>query len=453
MGNNRLLEQFLYWGAWLIIPFLWEILIGVISSVFVFFKYFIKAENELEFYPGVSILIPVYNSGKTLEMCLESIYNQNYPKENIEVYLIDNGSKDGSYEIFANFQAEYPHLKIWWYRSEQGKSKALNKGIYSSSGKYIINIDSDGCLDCNAIKNVVTRFENSTKIVCMTGVVLIDPVLTEKTEKYLLKLLRICELLEYNESFLVGRNFQSMTGSMYTLAGAFSCFKREALMKTQMYNSETLGEDTHMTFQIKKFAGGKSVLCENAFFYVDPIESLDKLYTQRQRWQRAELEVASLFVKQHIGGFFDFLTKPTVRKLVSDHTLMFPRLIWFFAMIYLYFVNYPLSLLIGANLMLYIAYVFNSFLYMVVAGMYLKKQPKVRKYIFNRWYICFLLPVYRFIVYWIRIAGTINSLTTESKWRTQTLSEEVTSVITEVKENVNSKLPFLGFIKMLINKE
>lgn len=453
MGSNRLFQQFLYWGAWLIIPFLWEIGSGILSAVLVFIKYFRKEEAQLDFCPTVSILIPVYNSKITLKACLKSILDQNYPKSNLEVFIVDNGSKDNGYHIFEKFQMDYPQMKIWWYYSEQGKSKALNKGIFSSTGKYIINIDSDGRLDKNAVKNIIYKFERNSKISCMTGAVLIDPDLIDKTEKTLLKSMRICELLEYTESFLVGRNFESMTGTLYTLSGAFSCFRREALMKTQMYNSETLGEDAHMTFQIKEFVGGKIIMCENAFFYVDPIESFDKLYTQRQRWQRSELEVASLFTKQHMGGILGFIVKPSMRKIVSDHTLTFPRLIWLFAMIYLYFINYPLNLLIGANLLLYGTYVFNSFLYLGVSFLYLKDQPKVRKYIIKRWYYCLVLPLYRFIIYWIRIAGTINSLQTDSKWKTKTLTEEIRAVNLNITNNITSKFPIFRILRRWINKE
>ncbi|MCX7922677.1 MAG: putative glycosyltransferase, exosortase G system-associated [Clostridia bacterium] len=453
MLHNKLFQQFLYWGAWLIIPFLWEIAIGFLSAVLAFIRYYRLKEESADYYPRVSVLIPVYNSQNTLDMCLQSIVEQDYPKDNIEVFLIDNGSKDGSYNIFIDFQEKHPDLKLWWYNSEQGKSKALNKGIFSSSGKYVINIDSDGCLDKNAIKNVVKRFESDDEIACMTGVILIDPGLIQKTKGFFLKMLRVCELFEYSESFLVGRNFQSTFNSMYTLAGAFSCFKREALMKTQMYNCETIGEDTHMTFQIRNFVGGKTVMCENAFFYVDPIENLDKLYIQRQRWQRAELEVASLFTNQHMGGILGFITKPTMRKLVSDHTLTFPRLIWFFAMIYLYFINYPLSLLIGANVLIYISYVLNSFVYLGVSAMYLKQQSDVKRYILKRWYMCFVLPLYRFVVYWVRVAGIINSLTTESRWRTQTFTEEINALKDGAAIRLKGRLPILRQIRKIFNNE
>lgn len=452
--TEKLFQQFIYWGVWLIIPILWELLAGFISSVLVAFKHYLKKpEKAISFYPKVTILIPIYNSQKTLKMCLQSILNQNYPIEQIEVFLIDNGSSDRSRDIFVKFQEKNPELKIWWYTSGQGKSKALNKGIFGSTGNYVINIDSDGWLDANAVKNTIERFESNESISCLTGVVLTDPVLIEKTENKLLKAAQLCELFEYTESFLVGRNFQAMFNSMYTLAGAFSAFRREALLKSQMYNSETLGEDTHMTFQIKTFVGGKIDMCEDAFLFVDPIESLNKIYIQRQRWQRAELEVARLFTKQHMGGIADFITKPAVRKLVSDHTLIFPRLIWFFAMIYLYFINYPLKLLVGANVLIYAAYLFNSFVYINVSGLYLKTQTKTKKYIFRHWYICFILPFYRFMIYWIRLAGIINSLTTDSKWSTKTFSEEISEVRGGIVKGIKKRMPLLDKLKSYISQE
>ena len=142
-----------------------------------------------------------------------------------------------------------------------------------------------------------------------------------------------------------------------------------------------------------------------------------------------------------------------MRKLVSDHTLTFPRLIWLFAMVYLYFINYPLKLLLGANMLLYLAYTANSFLYMLVSGLYLNKRQDIKKYIFRHWYICFLLPIYRFLIYWMRIAGIINSLTTESCWRTKTLSEEIEIVRQGLKKEMGSRLPFLSRFNKWMNKD
>ena len=451
MVPGKILQQFFFWSVWLVIPLLWEIVVGFLSAVVLVFKRFGSKPRKLDFCPDVAILIPAYNSELTIKKCLDSILTQNYPLDKIEVFIIGNGSKDGSYDIFNKFHYENNGMNIWWHHSPKGKSKALNKGIFGSKSKYIINIDSDGWLDSNAVRNIIAKFEGDEDISCMTGVIMIDPELIEKTESRFKKILRKCEFFEYMEAFLVGRNFHSMTNSMFTMSGAFSCFRKEALAKTQMYNFETIGEDTHMTFQIRSFAGGKVVMCEDAFFYVDPIESFNKLYIQRQRWQRGQLEVASLFKRFNMGGIIDFFRKFSFRIIVSDHTLAFPRLIWFFAVVYLYFVNYPLRLLIGANVLMYLIYALNSIIYLFVSSLYLRGQKSARKYALGNWHICFIMPVYRLIAYFIRMAGIMNSLATSSKWSAPTLSEEVDKIKAAISDELKAKLPFVYKLKKIIN--
>ena len=421
---NEIFKYLAFWGFWLIIPVGYEFLKAIISAIIVFFKYDGYIKEELSYFPVVTILIPVYNSRNTLVACLDSIYNQTYPIDKFEVFLIDNGSTDDCFSLFQQFQSTHSKIKMWWYYSKKGKSNALNKGIFSSSGKYIINIDSDGWLDKDAMKNIVRMFEEDRKISCITGNVLIDSELIEKTKDKKLKLIQKCEFFEYVESFLIGRNVQSTFDNVYTLAGAFSCFKMESLLKTQMYNSDTLGEDTHMTFQIRKFIGGKIKVCSDAFFYVDPIENFDKLYTQRQRWQRSEIEVAKLFDEYYTGNIKDFFQRFTMRIMISDHTLLFSKLIWMFATLYLIIIGYNAFFLIGGHIILYVIYVLDSFLYSIMSGMYLKKQKTTKKYLNKNLLICFLLPLYRVVIFLIRVAGIINSISTEATWKTRTLTDE-----------------------------
>lgn len=413
----------MFWGIWLLIPILVDITSGIGSAIIVYAQYFKKPKAEIDFLPHVTILIPVYNSEKTLKNCLNSIVEQNYPIKNIMVLLINNGIKDNSYEVFCSIQEENPKLRLWWIDSSKGKAKALNKGLYMAEGKYIINIDSDGVLDKNAVRRVVEKFENNADIFAMTGVVLIDSAYIEKTKSLFLRLVQRCELFEYTEAFLVGRAFQSYNNTIFTLAGAFSCYRKDVVLRTQLYNNETLGEDTHMTSQIREFLKGKIALCEDAFFYVDPIDSLDKLYIQRQRWQRGQIEVSSLFkdvANKNNKGFRNVL-KYTI---VKDHTLVFPRFIWIFAMMYLVFLDYPLNLIIGANVILYLIYTLNSFMYFFISKLYIKELKSVKTYMNKHWYTILFLAIYRFIVFFMRVAGIINSVEKYANWNTRTFTDE-----------------------------
>jgi putative glycosyltransferase (exosortase G-associated) len=341
----RYIDEMVFWGVWVLIPLMWEIGVCFLSGVMIIISKFLEGKKKkLDYYPTISILIPIYNSATTLKACLDSVAAQSYDMSKVEIRLLNNQQiHDESYNIYQRFQEDHPHLKIWWHDTHAGKAKALNLGISYSQTEYVLNIDSDGWLDHRGLEAIVLKFESDPEISAVTGVVLIDPNLINATTSIFLKTGQRCEMFEYTESFLVGRNIASRFNAMYTLAGACSAFRRQSIIKTRMYNFDTVGEDTDMTFQVKKKTKGKVILCQDCFFYVDPIEGIDRMYTQRQRWQRGQLEVAHLHQKEHTGHIFNFFSKASFRILMTDHTLAFPRLIWMFGIIYLYFMGYPLK--------------------------------------------------------------------------------------------------------------
>ena len=88
----------------------------------------------------ISVLVPIYNQEKYLKRCIESIINQTYT--NLEIILIDDGSKDKSYEIieeYANKDKRIKGLKI----KNNGVADARNKAIDNVTGEYFSFIDSD----------------------------------------------------------------------------------------------------------------------------------------------------------------------------------------------------------------------------------------------------------------------------------------------------------------------
>ncbi|MDU4142462.1 MULTISPECIES: TIGR03111 family XrtG-associated glycosyltransferase [Clostridium] len=427
---DEIIKEFVFWGIWLVIPLIIDFVIGIVAAIIVSFDYFTKTDDrKLSFYPYVTILIPVYNSEKTLCQCVKSIVNQSYPISNLQVLLIDNGSKDESYRVYCELQQQYPKLRLWWLDSSKGKAKALNKGLYMADGKYIINIDSDGVLEKDAIFNMVYKFEKKDDVIAMTGVVLTNYKDIDKTNIGIKKVFQKCELFEYSEAFLIGRGFQSKTNTMFTLAGAFSAFRRDSVLRTQLYNGETLGEDTHMTSQIRAFLDGRVELCEDSFFFVDPVENLDKLYIQRQRWQRGQIEVSTLFSGKNIKKGLVNILKINI---IKDHTLVFPRLIWIFALIFLIFIDYPMKLIVGANLIMYLSYVLLSVVNFIVSKLYLKEQKDLRRFMNKNFMIVFLLPIYRIVIFFMRVAGILNSTKEKSHWNTKTFNQE--------KEMINERM-------------
>lgn len=423
--NDLLHSPILFWMAWVIIPIVMEI----IPTVFDFFillkrRIFRKKEEELQYCPEITLIIPVYNSAETLYACIKSINDSTYDSKLIYIMLVNNESTDDSFQVYCQCQEDFPELTITWMNSEQGKSKALNLALFNSYGKYIIHIDSDGVLHPEALYNMVRRFEEEDTIDCLTGTIMTNPEMIDETKSFPLRLLRKLEFFEYCQAFLAGRNFQSEFNSIFTLSGAFSAFRKSAILKTQLYNTDTICEDTHVTFQIRDTLKEQVALCEDAYFFVDPIEDLNRLYIQRQRWQRGEIEVMHMFKGR--GMFFGkgFLSDFVIRLLMYDHTFAFPRMIWYFALICLAFINYPIMLIVKSVIIMYLLYVFSTLLLYICILMFLSKEKQLQRYYSRKWYLIALLPLYNFMIFWFRFAGIINAIKGTQSWKMKNFSEE-----------------------------
>lgn len=428
------------WLTWILIPVVVEIIPSIGTYLVLIRKFFSKKKRiEIEKMPDITVIIPVYNSGESLEECISSVADSTYPNDLIEIMLVDNMSSDNSFEVFQQCQLKYPDLNMQWMRSKQGKSKALNLALFNSNGKYIINIDSDGKLEEHALENLVVKFENNDDIHCMTGVILTNPDLIKKTKNPALKFLQKMEYLEYCHSFMAGRNYESENNNIFSLSGAFSAFRKSTILKTQMYNTSTLCEDAHLTLQVKKNLNQKVALCENAIFITDPIESFGKLYTQRQRWQIGELEVLHMFFDKKKLNARQFFTDGTVRMLMYDHTFAFPRMIWYFALIALGMTQYSMITIAKAVGLIYILYVLVSFLYFGAILLYMKDFKELRRHYIRKSPLLIFLPLYNLYVYFIRFAGIVNCINRKSSWNTKSFKDECKAFANQVKEDFTFK--------------
>ncbi|TAH65375.1 MAG: putative glycosyltransferase, exosortase G system-associated [Anaerolineaceae bacterium] len=449
---NYIGSAIFFWMVWILIPLIVEITPALINFFILIKKRIVsRTKKKLDFYPEITLIVPVYNSADTLRECIESIVHSDYPNELIYVILVNNESKDNSFEIFQDCQRENPELMINWLNSEQGKSKALNLALFNSAGKYIIHIDSDGTLHPKALKNVVRKFEHESNTHCITGVILTNSKMIDETENFGLRLLRKAEYFEYCQAFLAGRNYQSEFNNIFTMSGAFSAFRKSAILQTQLYNTDTVGEDTHVTFQVREKLKLKVKLCENAFYYVDPIESFDRLYTQRQRWQRGEIEVAHIFLKKDVETLFKGVSNFAVRLLIYDHTFAFPRMIWYFALICLLFLNYPLKLIVFSSLLIYVLYSLSSFLFYLNIIGFMRDFKEERRFYIRKWYLVLIMPLYNFITFWFRFAGIINSIKEDTSWKTRTLTQERAAISDRVSKDFNWIIQLINKIKRKIS--
>ena len=106
----------------------------------------------------ISIIVPIYNTEKFLDKCLNSLVNQTY--KNIEIILIDDGSTDNSLNICLDYQKKDSRV-IVLKQKNLGKSISRNNGINKSSGNYIMFVDSDDYIEpnmCEIMINTIKKY-------------------------------------------------------------------------------------------------------------------------------------------------------------------------------------------------------------------------------------------------------------------------------------------------------
>jgi cellulose synthase/poly-beta-1,6-N-acetylglucosamine synthase-like glycosyltransferase len=112
--------------------------------------------------PFVSVVIPTYNRSENLSRCLDSLFNQTYPKDRYEVIIINDGSKDNTEEVLREYEEKAPCMFIWDTQENQGIAIATNSGISRSKGDFICFTGDDCIPETNWIEQLVNGFNNDT---------------------------------------------------------------------------------------------------------------------------------------------------------------------------------------------------------------------------------------------------------------------------------------------------
>ncbi len=115
----------------------------------------------------VSVIVPLYNAEKYIEETMESILNQTY--KNIEIVIVDDGSKDQSSSIVKNFKKKYPEQIKYISQENQGVSVARNTGIENANGEYISFLDSDDLWHSTKIEKQIESMHKNNMNACYCG--------------------------------------------------------------------------------------------------------------------------------------------------------------------------------------------------------------------------------------------------------------------------------------------
>lgn len=113
----------------------------------------------LFFYKGkkmklLSFAIPCYNSKDYMEHCIESILPGG---DDVEIIIVDDGSKDETAAIADRYAAEYPDIVKAVHQENGGHGEAVNTGLKNATGKYFKVVDSDDWVDLDSYKKILDK--------------------------------------------------------------------------------------------------------------------------------------------------------------------------------------------------------------------------------------------------------------------------------------------------------
>jgi len=106
----------------------------------------------------VSVVVPVYNAEKFLEKAVQSVVDQSH--KDIELILVDDGSKDGSYAKCLELARMDSRIKVV-FQENKGPAAARNTGILHTSGEFLFFLDADDFIETTAIETLLSCWGQS----------------------------------------------------------------------------------------------------------------------------------------------------------------------------------------------------------------------------------------------------------------------------------------------------
>lgn len=215
-----------------------------------------KVKNEV-----ISIIVPVYNVEKYIKRCVESLVNQTY--KNIEIILVDDGSKDNCSKICDYYAIKDKRIKVI-HKTNGGLSDARNAGFCVATGKLIMFIDSDDYVDIHMVSHMYDRMEreNSDIVVCGVNWVNEDGVLLKK------------DTVESDETFDTIQGLKQVIADGKIKQHVWNKLYKREIVEGTKFEKGKYHEDIFWSYQIFGKANKVAVMSEAYYYYVQRINSI-----------------------------------------------------------------------------------------------------------------------------------------------------------------------------------
>ena len=232
-----------------------------------------------------SVIVPVYNVENYLPRCIDSLLAQNYA--DLEILLIDNGSKDQSGQICEDYAAQFSNITAY-HIPNKGVGSARNFGLSKAKGEFISFVDADDYLVGNLFSDVESQLDSQLDLLVFSYY--------NSIEKHLSEINRSAKILpaegkKDKSEFIALFQELWLTDMMYTVWNKI--YRREFLEEHQIvFDPYELGEDVR--FNLNVYQHVNAVLLVKSCYYVYISGRIDSAMGQynpnRMNYQLEELE-------------------------------------------------------------------------------------------------------------------------------------------------------------------
>lgn len=273
---------------------------------------------KLKKYPAVTIVVPCWNEERTVYKTIRSLLNLNYPKDKLKIFLIDDGSTDGTWNILRKFE-KYPNIKIF-HQKNGGKYTALNFGLEKMDTDFFGGLDADSFADPESLIRIMSYFEKDPSLMAVVPSV---TVYNPKT------IVQNAQKAEYH----MGVYFKKMLGfigAINVTPGPLTIFKKQVFDDLGPYRHGHNTEDMEIAYRMQK-NHYKIEHCNDAYVYTNTPKSVFGLYKQRLRWIYGfinnTLDYRGVLFRKKYGNFSIF-TLPTGMISIFSVSYLFGKIVY-----------------------------------------------------------------------------------------------------------------------------
>ena len=232
--------------------------------------------------PQISVIIPAYNEKRNIARCIDSLLSSNYPKEKLEILVIDDGSTDNTLELAKAYEKK--GVKVF-HKKNSGKANSLNYGIKRATGEILATLDADSYVLPDSIRKMLPHF-NEEAVVAVTAA-----VKTEPPGNFIQELQKV----EYIYT-LFSRRILCFIDAVHVTPGPFSMFRKWVFDEIGGFDPNNILEDQEIAMRIQSY-NYKIRSSLDASVYTEVPESFMGLLKQRTRWHRGGLHNAAKYTK------------------------------------------------------------------------------------------------------------------------------------------------------------